>query len=119
MYNRYIPQPDGSYQKKLTHESVQQESKTAQNHLQPPPPTAPKHIQHTPTIHENDTASQPHHRNPPKLEHRSITDFFKQLLPKDLDTADLIIILLFLLMAADREENKSNALLTLALYFFM
>jgi hypothetical protein len=49
----------------------------------------------------------------------SITGFFKQLLPKELDTADLLIILLLLLMAGDCEEDRNNALLTLALYFFL
>lgn len=43
----------------------------------------------------------------------------KQLLPKDFDTGDLLIVLLLLLMAGDCEQEKSNALLTLALYFFM
>jgi hypothetical protein len=41
------------------------------------------------------------------------------LIPKDFDTGDLIIVLLLLLMAGDREEDRSNALLTLALYFLM
>ncbi|MDD5954314.1 MAG: hypothetical protein PUD38_03835 [Firmicutes bacterium] len=45
--------------------------------------------------------------------------FLKQLLPKNFDTGDLLIVLLLLLMAGDCEEEKSNALLTLALYFFM
>ena len=46
-------------------------------------------------------------------------DFFKNLLPKELDTADLLIILLLLLMAGDCEEDKNTALLTLALYFLL
>lgn len=45
--------------------------------------------------------------------------FLRQLLPKDFDTGDLIVVLLLLLMAGDSEEDKSNALLTLALYFLM
>ena len=48
-----------------------------------------------------------------------ILDFFKRLLPQGLDTADLLVILLILLMAGDCEEEKNSALLTLALYFFM
>lgn len=46
-------------------------------------------------------------------------DFFKKLLPKELDTADLLIVLLLLLMAGDCEEDKNTALLTLALYFLL
>jgi len=45
--------------------------------------------------------------------------FLRQLLPKDFDTGDLIVVLLLLLMAGDCEEDKNNALLTLALYFFL
>ena len=40
-------------------------------------------------------------------------------LPKGFDTGDLIIILLLLLMAGDCEEDKNNAILTIALYFLM
>lgn len=45
--------------------------------------------------------------------------FLRQLLPKSFDTGDLFIVLLLLLMAGDSEEGRSNALLTLALYFIM
>lgn len=45
--------------------------------------------------------------------------FLRQLLPKEFDTGDLIIVLLLLLMAGDCEEDRNNALLTLALYFLM
>ena len=45
--------------------------------------------------------------------------FLKQLIPKGLDTGDLLIIVLLLLMAGDCEEDKNNALLTLALYLFL
>ena len=48
-----------------------------------------------------------------------ILPFLKQLLPNDFNTEDLLIVLLLLLMAGDCEEEKHNALLTLALYFFM
>lgn len=60
----------------------------------------------------------PCHKQPP-CRQDNITGFFKQLLPKDLETADLLIIILLLLMAGDCEEDRNNALLTLALYFFM
>ena len=54
---------------------------------------------------------------PPKPE--PVPGFLRQLVPKDLDTGDLVIILLLLLMAGDREDARTNALLTLALYFLM
>lgn len=45
--------------------------------------------------------------------------FLQRLLPKNFDTGDLIVILLLLLLAGDCEEDRSTALLTLALYFVM
>lgn len=50
---------------------------------------------------------------------RSAGDFLRRLLPKNLDTGDLLIIVLLLLMSADCEDEKNTALLTLALYLFM
>ena len=44
--------------------------------------------------------------------------FLKQLLPKNFDTGDLLIVLLLLIMAAD-SDDQNTALLTLALYFLM
>ena len=49
----------------------------------------------------------------------SIGGFFKNLLPRDLDTGDLVVILLLLLMAGDCEEDKNTAMLTLVLYLFL
>ena len=99
MYNRYIPQPDGSYRR-----NRMQDMKEISN--------KPDTIQHTPS----DNA--PGHL-PAKIKHNNINGFIRQLLPKEFDTGDLIIVLLLLLMAGDKSEEKTNALLTLALYFIM
>lgn len=100
MYNRYIPQADGSYQRNRMQEPV---------HGKPsPPPVQPVT---TPPSHEPVPAPPP--------TNMGIGNFFRQLLPQGLDTADLLIILLILLMAGDCEEDRNYALLTLALYFFM
>lgn len=101
MYNRYIHQQDGSFQKKAIQEKTaaapalhgEKENST----VSPPPPPAPP----SPPVHTN------------------AGGFLRQLLPKDFDTGDLLIVLLMLLMAGDCEEEKNTALLTLALYFFM
>lgn len=96
MYNRYIPQQDGTYQKNRV--------QTA-NHTQPqqeeaciPPP-------------KEDAAA------PKRAE--SAASFLKQLLPRNLDTGDLLIIILLLLLAGDCNETKNTWLLTLALYLFL
>ena len=107
MYNRYIPQPDGSHRRNPMPEPHRQEKKR-----QPPPAAAP-----VPCQQEPPPPKKPD-RQPPQGGD-SITGFFKQLLPQGIDTADLMIILLLLLMAGDTEEGRHNALLTLALYFFM
>ena len=48
-----------------------------------------------------------------------IGNFLRQLLPGDFNTEDLLEILLLLLMSGDCEEDRNNALLTLALYLFL
>lgn len=107
MYNRYIPQSDGTYQRNRMQEAVKPAPPTPpapprreQPVMTPPPPPPPMPKMHTPSP-------------------VGITNFFRQLLPKNFDTADLLIILLLLLMAGDNEEEKANALLTMALYFLM
>ncbi len=102
MYNRYIPQPDGSYRRNRMEDNVQhpRQARIPQNQQEHiPPPEPPCH-------------------NPP-VQHSGAFDFFRQLLPKNLDTGDLLIIVLLLLMAGDCKEEKNTALLTLALYFFL
>lgn len=46
-------------------------------------------------------------------------DAIRNLLPGGLDTGDLIVVLLLLLMAGDSKKERDHALLTLALYFIM
>lgn len=97
MYNRYTPQPDGSYRRDHIPEK-QAPSK---------PASQTEHFEHR----------EEAFHNPPK--EGPVGSFLRQLLPKSFDTGDLFIVLLLLLMAGDSEEGRSNALLTLALYFIM
>ena len=95
MYNRYIPQSDGSYRKNRCPDTQQPK--------QSPPPVHPQ--------------------EPPKpvacpSQGGSALSFLKNILPKEFDTGDLLIVLLLLLMA-EQEEDKNSALLTLAIYFLM
>lgn len=107
MYNRYIPQQDGTHRRSR----VEEPSPPAQRPSLPLPPTPT-----APPVQE--------HRPPPMQEHRppptgNIGGFLRQLLPKDFDTGDLIVVLLLLLMAGDKPEDRNTALLTLALYCFL
>lgn len=101
MYNRYIPQGDGSYRKKQIPD------------LPPPPGQASP-----PPPEEMPIPPPPPPRNPPPAG-QPAGSFLRQLLPKGLDTGDLLIIVLLLLMAGDCPEDKNTALLTLALYLFL
>lgn len=99
MYNRYIQQSDGSYRK---NRMPDQSSR---------PPQRPQ----TPNPHPCEAP----HPQPPSRRSEPAGSFLKQLLPKDFDTADLLVVLLLLLMTGDCREERNNALLTMALYLFL
>ena len=107
MYNRYIPQSDGSYGRNRVQDAVPQPPPqnpcppTCEACEPPPPPCAPPP------------------KGPPCRQNTGAGDFLRRLLPKDLDTGDLLVILLLLLMAGESAENQNTALLTLALYLFL
>ena len=103
MYNRYIPQPDGIYRRNPTPEQRQQR--------QPQKPPSP------PPVSQRPTPPPMPQRHPPQPE--PIPGFLRQLIPQGFDTGDLIVVLLLLLIAGDSREQRSNALLTLALYFIL
>lgn len=48
-----------------------------------------------------------------------VLSFLRQLLPRDFDSGDLLVVLLLLLMSGDCSEDQNTALLTLALYLFL
>ena len=99
MYNRYIPQQDGSHRR---------------NRVEEPPqatPDKPASVMPIPEV-----PPPPPHCPPPS---GNVGGFLRQLIPKDFDTGDLIVVLLLLLMAGDRPEERNSALLTLALYCFL
>ena len=110
MYNRYIPQPDGSYRRNRVQDPQQPSQPPKPRPEEPPcPPPEPECFpeeKHTRPI-------------PPCRKNTGAGDFLRQLLPKNLDTGDLLVIILLLLMAGDCQEDKNTALLTLALYLFM
>ena len=110
MYNRYIPQPDGSYRKNRVADPApppkMQPVRQSPECDPPPPPPSPC---------DNDPKPTP----PPCRQGIDAGDFLRKLLPKNMDTGDLLVIILLLLMAGDNTEDKNYALLTLALYLFM
>ena len=104
MYNRYVPQPDGSYRKNRVENQPP-------NPIPCPEPTPPP-VSPCPPPPKMPPL-------PPSKQNTGATDFLRQLLPKNLDTGDLLVILLLLLIAGDCREDRNSALLTLALYLFL
>lgn len=103
MYNHYIPQSDGSYRR-----NPQPEQRRA-----PPPRPKPE-----PSKPEPPKPALPPPCPPPQQNQSGILDFFRGLLPRGLDTADLMIVFLLLLMNKD-DEGGISPVLTLALYFLL
>ena len=101
MYNRYIPQPDGSYRRNAIPDPRQNPPRHTPQPQAPIPPPAPQRP------------------DPQPIRAEPVPGFLRQLIPQGFDTGDLIVVLLLLLIAGDSEEARSNALLTLALYFIL
>lgn len=120
MYNRYTREPDGSYRRSRIAEPPSQ-------HPTPPPPQENKcdpplslPLPPDPPVRRPAVPSRPMPSRPRKpQEPVSVGHFLKQLLPKNFDTEDLLIVVLLLLMSGDCREDQNTALLTLVLYLFM
>ncbi len=108
MYNHYIPQSDGSYRR-----SAQPE----QRRPAPPPKPRPE-PKPEPKPEPPRECPPPAVPCPPPQPQTGILDFLKGLLPRGLDTADLMIVFLLLLMNKD-DEGGLSPVLTLALYFLL
>ena len=130
MYNRYVPQPDGSFRRNYIPDPPppHKPTPTSEPECPPPPPRrpAPPPEPECPPppepecpqpIPDKGHPQQDHLRKP--WQNTGAGDFLRRLLPKNLDTGDLMVIILLLLMAGDCAEDKNTALLTLALYLFM
>ena len=96
MYNRYVPQSDGSFQR----------NRIPDKSPPPPPQTPPSPPPPPPSMPVVQNSGGPF-------------GFLKQILPNGFDFGDLAILFLLLLMAGDNKENRDNALLTMALYFIL
>ena len=102
-YNRYVPQADGSFLKTRLEEP--------EKNTYPPPSD-----QDLPPIfcrRVEETGQRRLHAP------QGIGQFFKNLFPRGMDTEDLIVILLLLLLSQDRGKNGNRAMLTLGAYLFL
>lgn len=105
MYNHYIPQSDGSFRKSAIPEQGRRPVRTQEP--RPAPPKEPPEALQPPVQQENP---------------RAVTEplsFLKKLLPKELDSWDLVIIGFLLLLSGEENEDGLSPLLTIALYFLL
>ena len=92
MYNRYIPTEDGSFRRQSLPDGPQPLS-------QPPAPPPPP--------------------SPPRKPAEGAGSFLGGLLPRGLDTEDLIVVLLLLLMSENCTDTPNTALVTMLIYLFL
>ena len=97
MYNRYTPKQDGTFQR----DRLPENRRPAQPEGQRPPPPAPAPCPEQPAGCG------------------SAATFLSGLLPANMDTGDLLMILILLLLLSDGSDNAPSALLTIALFFLM
>lgn len=110
MYNRYIPQSDGSFQRSQVQDTSQNRGRGNAPQRQNPPPkpnqqtmSPPPAPPPAPPVHGGDGVVQ---------------SFLSGLLPQSFDTEDMIIILLLLLLG-NAGKDHNNAFLTLIIYLFL
>lgn len=130
MYNRYIPQADGSYRRSRipendvtteappphpdSTEKIDQVEAPITNN---PPPKQSQH-QHGYSGAQRYTHSATRDR-PRNTDSGNVGNFLRQLLPQNFDTEDLIIVLLLLLISSENKDDQNSALLTLVIYLFL
>lgn len=150
LYNRYIPQPDGSFRRSHIPDAPtpppppqsrsaprqsmenavpdrtpeQETSNPKQEDFSKRPPCQRGRQRSQPSVPyapQRSRQSQRSSRQETVLDHddNNVGNFLKNLLPKDFDTGDLLVVLLLLLMSGDCKEDQNSALLTLVLYLFM
>lgn len=123
MYNHYTPQSDGSYHRSTRPDPARRPTApqmnipgaSQQQSSQPHQQTSPMQNTHSSASQSCQNASAPM----TSCSNSGIFSFLRGLLPREIDTADLMVIFLVLLMNRDDCNDGFSPLLTLALYFFL
>mgnify|MGYP003292080098 CR=1 FL=1 len=136
MYNRYIPQADGTYRRSAQQDRTmhpEQRQNTKGQNIDPPrsqPEVGRAPVPGARPCHQDRDQHKKHcsppappkpepYREPTRSAQTNVMTFLRRLLPREFDTGDLLIVLLILLMAGDCREEQNTALLTLVLYLFL
>lgn len=123
MYTRYIPQSDGTYRRSRVPDRTPQPPRQEPAPCPPPepecPPQEPKPLRPQCPRREGAPRREPRPSQRESKQETGIPGFLRQLLPRDFDTGDLLVVILLLLMAGDCGEDQNTALLTLVLYLFL
>lgn len=126
MYNRYVPQGDGSFRRSRVPEPI---PARAEPTGAPSTPQNPMQQQAQPD--SSFTAPKPNPPHPPRnappprnyaqydRPAASVGSFLKGLLPQNFDTEDLMVVLLLLLMSGNSGSDQNSALMTLMIYLFL
>ena len=122
MYNHYIPQSDGSYRRSSIPEQQRQSRRSAPIPSPAPAPRPEPAPEEPPCPASSPPASPvcaPAQNVPEQHGTGGILSFLKGLLPRQIDTDDLLIILLIFLMNREADCDGLSPMLTLALYFLL
>ena len=126
MYNRYIPQADGSFHRSRVPEPIPERAEPAnasQVVHNPVQKEAPVNNSFVPPKQSryHSPRNAPPARNQPQYDHSaaSVGSFLKGLLPQNFDTEDLMVVLLLLLMSGNSGNDQNAALMTLVIYLFL
>lgn len=128
MYNRYIPQSDGTFHRSTVPEPVLEQPPSTPELSSSTETTVKKPVAESSTRRNkaNGNTGQVRsgamqYRNYPTSEQQSgsVSSFLKGLLPKDFDTEDLIVVLLLLLISGNNAKDQNAALMTLGIYLFL
>ena len=124
MYNHYIPQSDGSYRRSSIPEQQRQSRRSAPIPSPAPAPKPEPVPEEPPCPVSSPPASPvpvcaPAQNVPEQHGTGGILSFLKGLLPRQIDTDDLLIILLIFLMNREEDCDGLSPMLTLALYFLL
>lgn len=109
MYSRYTPTEDGSYRRQSVMDAEAQPPQP-ETQIRPDAPASVR-----PPAPPEDTAPHRAAAHPPT----PLRALLRRFLPQQMDTGDLLILLIFLLILIDGEEDNRTVLITLAIFLFL